>query len=272
MKIRYESLPMSASPIHVREFRDHVSRNHVHWHEEIEILYFTKGESSISCDLKELKVQKGDIVFVNGKELHSGTVRGYGSAYFCIHVNTDFFHNLIGNEYVIFKNLIHDEDCSALLERIIDMSLCKNFRETITLKNELYEFFSLITKRHVDSVLNEYDYKKQFKRLDTFNSIVEYINKNYNEDLNVTSIANQFFISPSYFAHLFKKKSGKSVIEYINEVRINRAKSFLEKEDTSIGSIALLVGFGDINYFSRKFKALVGMTPTEYKKSCFKQI
>ena len=71
---------------------------------------------------------------------------------------------------------------------------------------------------------------------------------------------------------MFKKKSGKSVIEYINEVRINRAKSFLEKEDTSIGSIALLVGFGDINYFSRKFKALVGMTPTEYKKSCFKQI
>ena len=267
MKARYESLPMSASPIRVKEYKNHVSRNHVHWHEEIEILYFTQGESSVSCDLKEVKVKKGDIVFINGKELHSGTIRGYGSAYFCIQVNTEFFHNLIGNEYVIFENLISDGECSAMLERIVDMSLCENFKSTIALKKALYEFFALLTDRHVSSVLNENDYKKQFKRLDTFNSIVEYINKHYSEDINVTSIANQFFISPSYFAHLFKEKSGKSVIEYINEVRITRAKSFLEKEDISVGSIALLVGFGDINYFSRKFKELVGKTPREYKKS-----
>ena len=271
MKTRYESLPMSASPIRVREFRDHVSRNHVHWHEEIEILYFTRGESSVFCDLKELKVRKGDIVLANGKELHSGTIRGYGSSYYCIHVKTNFFHNLIGNEYVIFENLIRDEECSALLERIINNRSGESFKDTVLLKKELYEFFSLITERHVSSVLNEEDYKNQFKRLDTFNSIVEYINDHYSEDLNVTALANRFFISPSYFAHLFKKKSGKSVIEYINEVRITHAKSFLEKDDTSIGSIALLVGFGDINYFSRKFKELVGMTPTEYKKSCFKQ-
>ena len=272
MKTIYESLPMSASPIRVKRFDDHFSRNLVHWHEEIEILYFTRGESTISCNLIDLKVKKGDIVFINGKELHTGTIKGYGTTYFCIHVNTDFFHNLLGNEYVIFKNLITDDECSALLEDIISKTECQSFTDIVSLKKKLYVFFTLIAERHVSSVLNEEDYKNQFKRLDTFNSIVEYINNHYSEDLNVTALANRFFISPSYFAHLFKKKSGKSVIEYIHEVRITHAKSFLEKDDTSIGSIALLVGFGDINYFSRKFKELVGMTPTEYKKSCFKQI
>ena len=267
MKSKYESLPMSASPLRLRRFENHCSSNRVHWHEEIEILYFIKGESSISCNLNELKVKKGDVVFINGKELHSGTIRGYGSAYFCVQINTDFFNNLVGNEYVTFKNLIRDSECTSLLERIIDKALCENFKETVTMKKELYELFSLLCERHVSSVLNENEYKKQFNRLDTFNSVVEYINKHYNEDLNVTSLADHFFISPSYFAHLFKKKSNKGVIEYINEVRISHARSFLEREDLQISDIALLVGFGDINYFSRKFKAITGMTPTEYKKS-----
>lgn len=270
MKTVYESLPMSESPLRIQRFQNHIT-HHIHWHEEIEILYFTKGSAVISCDLKELSVKENDIVFINGKELHSGTLRGYGSAYFCIHVNTDFFHNLIGSEYVIFKNLITDDECSALLERIVSRQSSESFKDTVVQKRELYELFALLSDRHVSSVLNEEDYKNKFKKLDTFNSIVEYINKHYSEDLNVTSLANQFFISPSYFAHLFKKKSGKSVIEYINEIRIAHARSFLEMEDTPIGSIALLVGFSDMNYFSRKFKALVGMTPTEYKKSCMKQ-
>ena len=101
-----------------------------------------ESESSISCNLNELKVKKGDVVFINGKELHSGTIRGYGSAYFCVQINTDFFNNLVGNEYVTFKNLIRDSECTSLLERIIDKALCENFKETVTMKKELYELFS----------------------------------------------------------------------------------------------------------------------------------
>ena len=87
------------------------------------------------------------------------------------------------------------------------------------------------------------------------------------EDLSVTDIATHFNMSTSYFAHFFKQYAQKSVIEYINEIRITHAKNFLEKEETPISEIALRVGFSDVNYFSRKFKAITGMTPTEYKKS-----
>ena len=266
MNIKYESLPMSSSPIRLQYFADHFAYSYVHWHNEIEILFFTKGKSSISCNLKEIPVKKGDIVIINSKELHTGTLRGYGSAYYCVQLNTAFFHNLIGREYVIFKNLVRDEECARMFSRIIEQASDHSFSGVIELKKQLYKFFSLICARHVSEIISEDDYKKQFCRLDTFNAAVEYINRHYNEDMSVSELANKFFISPSYFSHLFKKNSGKGVIEYVNEVRIARAKSLLESDDTPIGDIALLVGFGDINYFSRKFKELTGVSPSEHRK------
>ena len=88
------------------------------------------------------------------------------------------------------------------------------------------------------------------------------------ENLSIADIAAHFNMSTSYLAHFFKEYGQKSVIEYVNETRILHAKNFLEKEEIPISEIALRVGFSDINYFSRKFKAITGTTPTEYKKNC----
>ena len=257
---------MSASPIRLQRFEDHCSKGYVHWHEEIEILFFTQGQANLLCNLKELHVKKGDIVFVNSKELHTGTICGYGSAYYCVQLNTAFFHNLIGREYVIFKNLVRDQECASMFSRIIEQASEHSFGGVMELKKQLYEFFSLMCTRYVSEIISEDDYKKQFCRLDTFTAAVEYINRHYNEELSVNTLASKFFISPSYFSHLFKKNSGRGVIEYINEVRVSRAKGLLETTDTPIGDIALSVGFGDINYFSRKFKELTGVSPSEHRK------
>ena len=129
-----------------------------------------------------------------------------------------------------------------------------------------FELFSLLVERYTKSVLTEDEYKKQFKTLDRFNQILHYLDKHYSEDLSVSNLALQFNMSPSYFAHFFKRNAQKSVIEYVNEMRILHAKNILDKEDLSIAEIALRVGFSDINYFSRKFKALTGITPMKYKK------
>ncbi len=266
MHTSYESLPIFTHPIRIRKFVDHRSVYRIHWHEEIELLYFTEGEGVVSCDLKEYAVKAGDIVFVNGKELHTGCLRGTKTVYYCIHVNTDFFHNLIGNEYIIFQNIISDDECSGLLKNAIDEAQKEGFESLIAVKKIMYEFFALVGRYHISSVLSKDDYINNFKKLYVFNSIIEYIDRNFNEELNVNILAKQFYMSPSYFSHLFKKRVNKTVIEYINEIRISHAKSFLGREDMSIGEIASLVGFADINYFSRKFKAITGMTPSEYRR------
>jgi len=266
MHTSYESLPIFIHPIRIRKFVDYRSVDHIHWHEEIELLYFTEGEGVVSCDLKEYAVKAGDIVLVNGKELHTGCLRGTKNVYYCIHVDTAFFHNLIGDEYVVFQNIISDDECADLLKNAIHESQKDGFESIIAVKKIMYEFFALVGRYHISSVLSKDDYVNNFKKLHTFNSIIEYIDRHFDEELSVNMLAKQFYMSPSYFSHQFKKRVNKTVPEYTNELRISHAKSFLEREDMSIGEIASLVGFSDINYFSRKFKALTGMTPSEYRR------
>jgi AraC-like DNA-binding protein len=143
----------------------------------------------------------------------------------------------------------------------------RTIQSILKYKKLAYSLFEILTTRHLKNVLDEEHYKKQFKRLDTFHHAINYIEQNYTENISVPELAARFNMSASYFAHFFKEYSQKSVIEYINETRITHAKNFLEKEDLPINDIALRVGFSDINYFSRKFKAVTGISPTEYKKT-----
>ena len=265
----YEPLFLKNAPIVIKKFIHHNSCGRIHWHEAIELLYFTQGKAVTACNLQEYEVKKGTIVLVNGNELHTAIISQLNSVYYCIQLDPNFFHNLIGDKYVHFENIIQDEDCTKLLDRLIALRLEKaTTRSIIESKKLAYEFFILLTERYTKNILGEEDYKKQFKKLDTFHHIVDYLDKNYMEDLSVADIAAHFNMSTSYLAHFFKEYGQKSVIEYVNETRILHAKNFLEKEEIPISEIALRVGFSDINYFSRKFKAVTGISPTEYKKNC----
>ncbi len=262
----YEKIPHRENHITVKFFEDY-NLSHLHWHEMIEILYYHDDRTMVSCNLDEIDVKKDDIIFVNMNELHKATKKGFPSTFHCIQLRTDFFSNLIGGNYVVFKNFIRDKRCAEFLDKVIECYESDAFDKEIHMKKYMYEFFEIICQEHIQDVFDKTQYMKNFKVYDKFNDIVIYINDHYDEDITVSNIAEKFFISESYLSSLFKKNSGKSVMKYVNEVRIERAKTHLHRSSMNIGEIANYVGFGDINYFSRKFRSIVGMTPSEYKKS-----
>ena len=73
-------------------------------------------------------------------------------------------------------------------------------------------------------------------------------------------------ISPYYFSKVFKEESGLNFIEYLTNIRIDKAKELLDSTSLSIKEICVSCGYTDPNYFSRSFKKKVGVTPTEYKE------
>lgn len=96
--------------------------------------------------------------------------------------------------------------------------------------------------------------------------INDYISVHYAEDIGRNEIGAEFYLVPEYLSKLYKKKTGMKLKDYINEYRIEQAKILLQKEDESIGEVAIKTGFDNLSYFSTLFKKSTGMTPVEYRK------
>lgn len=101
---------------------------------------------------------------------------------------------------------------------------------------------------------------------DIISNVRRYIDEHLEEDLSVSSIAAQFFITPNYFSKLFKKMMGEGCNEYIVRKRIEKARYLLETTSIKTGKIAMMVGYRDTNYFSLAFKKHTGKSPTKYRE------
>lgn len=94
--------------------------------------------------------------------------------------------------------------------------------------------------------------------------ILEYINNNINKEISIEELSNIFFFDRYYIMKLFKKELGITIINYINSIRIyNSLKDY--KYNDSIIRIALNNGFNSLEYYSETFKAILKVSPREYK-------
>ena len=95
--------------------------------------------------------------------------------------------------------------------------------------------------------------------------IVDYINDYYQQDITLTSIAEKFFMNPSYLSDLFSKKLGVTFSNYLTNIRIEKATQFLIYTDYTLETIAEKTGFNNYRKFIRAFKRIHSITPTEYR-------
>ncbi|MBO5007598.1 MAG: helix-turn-helix transcriptional regulator [Clostridia bacterium] len=96
------------------------------------------------------------------------------------------------------------------------------------------------------------------------NQAIEYMYQNIEKKLTITDIAEHVKMSSSRFRTLFKEATNQSVIDYFNDIKIERAKILIRKNLYSISEIAIKLGYTSESYFSRHFKQKTSMTPSEY--------
>lgn len=135
---------------------------------------------------------------------------------------------------------------------------------------------------HFESITELYDWVLVFFT-DTFHRISEcrktrpnklissaqdYINRFYNDSsFNLSMVGEYIGLSSSYLSQLFFKQTNKYFSEYLNEVRVDKAKSMLTNSTMKVYEIAYAVGYNDPKYFNLMFKKIVGQTPNEYRNS-----
>jgi AraC-like DNA-binding protein len=97
--------------------------------------------------------------------------------------------------------------------------------------------------------------------------VISYIDEHYKEKIYIEELSAMINVSPDYFTKMFKDSIGKTPIEYINGLRVNRSMELLFKTEKSMSEIADEIGFCNPNYFHKIFKQYTDQSPLAYRKS-----
>ncbi len=96
--------------------------------------------------------------------------------------------------------------------------------------------------------------------------IINYVEANYTQKLTLRMVADVFGMNESYLSRMFKNQTGKNLIYFINEKKMNKARELLKDPDMMVKEAAFAVGYDDQFYFNKLFKRFFGVSPTEYRR------
>lgn len=114
--------------------------------------------------------------------------------------------------------------------------------------------------KYIGSIKEVYHDKKNMDKA------VEYINKNYDKDINLSMVSNFVSLNYSYFSQIFKEYTGESFVNYIKKIRIEKAKELLKDSPYKVYEIGEKVGYEDTKQFTKIFRKIVGISPKEYRE------
>lgn len=254
-----------------------------HTHEFVELVYISHGSAIHYINGACYEVKKGDLLFINYKQVHS----------FKVKENLNYY-NICISPKLFSEELINSSNAFEMLS----LSVFEEFRSAVTpgkplLRfngNEIIKIEFIISEMHKEvkgdrvgrntilksylTVLLSYVFRKMAeegieakgKYGHIHDEVLEFIAQNCNEKLNLEKLAERCFYNPSYFSRLFKDIYGISVTEYIQKERIEKSCYMLANSHRSIDEISLAVGYEDKTNFYKFFRKHCGMTPAEYRK------
>ncbi|WP_262678206.1 helix-turn-helix domain-containing protein [Paenibacillus sp. J5C2022] len=96
--------------------------------------------------------------------------------------------------------------------------------------------------------------------------IIEILHDRIHEKITLDMLANAVNLNASYLCRIFKQDTGKSMFQYINELKVNYAVQLLKQKDVRVKEVAYKVGIDNPFYFNRLFKKMIGLSPSEFRK------
>lgn len=156
-----------------------------------------------------------------------------------------------------------------LEEMIEEFSEEKKYYE-IMIKADLLKLLIVIIREYESTeTLKQKEFLEKYR--DAINAAINYIDLNYNIDIGLEDASKMAMMSVAYFSFVFKQITGKTFVEYKNDLRIAKAIELLEDYSNSITDICFKIGFNDTAYFSKLFKKETGISPRKYRNIYFKE-
>jgi AraC-like DNA-binding protein len=249
----------------------------LHWHDHMEWIFVNEGRARIQIDAEIITVKQDEAVFVNSKQLHRAEPLEPGTRLTAVVFNEAlvrnsgldstedrYFSPMFNHKLQLPNSLQGDEplsrDIADAIKRIIAEFHLQRTGFELLIKAELFRIFGLLF-RH-DRQLAVTSVHRQRRESD-FTLLLQDLRSRYHTAVSVADAAERVNMSPTYFCRRFKQVTGKTLVEYLQMLRVNEAERLLLETDEPVTSIAEQVGFGSITYFGRVFKAYKHYSPSE---------
>ncbi|MCX7711228.1 MAG: response regulator [Clostridia bacterium] len=210
---------------------------------------FEKAASHLKSSIEVIKTDEVKAAF---NELHN-TVKK-------LRFNPQDVMKMITNLYN--KLLLAFADFERAAVEVYGFDYC--YPKEIEMFDTLDELIQYSTKVYSDIIekISALRNKKDKKIVEV---VKEYVSKHYNEDITLSKVAEIAYVNPNYFCDMFKSQTGENFIDYLTKIRIEKAKALLKDIRIKTYEVGELVGYEDPTYFSKVFKKVVGITPTQYR-------
>ncbi|MFC0212983.1 helix-turn-helix domain-containing protein [Paenibacillus chartarius] len=252
-----------------------------HTHDFVEICYVGEGCGYHYVEDQVLPVKQGDLFVIPIGTSHvfrpsSPKQDKMLVIYNCIFRKEllDSWHHLLQKDSITYTAIYRPAECRQRWLHVQD----KHDTFSTIMQNMYREYLKRSTGFETVLTVMLIQMMVQLQRFEMINEtetvsfrlldeVIHYIKSKYTQNLTVQDVADYFFLSASHFQRLFKKSTGLSFTQYLQNVRIQKCCELLKSTDIPIYQIANQVGYQDMKFFHALFRKKTGVTPRQYRQN-----
>ncbi len=247
-----------------------------HWHDEIELIVVTSGKMDITVELEKYVMSAGEGIFINSGRLHSCTnFEGSDCTLKSFVFHSKFLYGDLNS--VLFENYFYSllketsinicflsaEACSLVLAAY-DAFISQDFAYEFLVRENLTKTLIPIIK-NTENIQNPIDFKTA-KQLNRCKTMMSFIHQNYDKAITLLDIAESAAVKESEALRSFKSVLSTSPVKYLKKYRLQQSAFLLKTTNEPIINIGLSCGFAEMSYFTKSFREMYDIPPTEYRK------
>ena len=248
-----------------------------------ELIYVDRGEVNICSDSEWSTLRQGEIAFHKPDEFHNISANGKVApnlviiAFCCESDAMSFFkdyRSFLNEREKNLLSVIVKEATDAFSSPIGNPDLKKMERRKAPLQEGCEQMIKISLEQLLIMLIRDrMPAKQQISNSsktggeDLSKRVIAFLEKNTDKNLKFSEICSEFKISATGLKTIFKNITGSGVMEYHRKLRIKKAKILIRESGLNFTQIADILGYESIHRFSRQFKKVTGMSPTEYSKT-----
>ena len=255
------------------DYSDNIAVKQTHYHDCHQLLFVTSGTACVYVNNTMHTISAGNLIIFSRLEYHAVSAQSQDYQRYVLELPTDIpamsregyrLYSSLFNRPAGFRNILDIRKQQVEFEHLFAL-----IRQEIHRKDPMHEdMLDLLVQQLLILIYRQAPETFSAMEEDSFQLVYQIqmqFHREYQKKIVLRELAEKHNISISYLSHLFKSATGSSVMEYLQFCRIAEAKKCLAETNMRIGEIVEHCGFSDSSNFSRTFRKITGLSPSDFR-------